>query len=153
MNYQCRDRRLRQITQTLGWITHDITKKTELNNCFIVHILFNLLKRTLISKSSKVWVSRYEGPPGLQLPSIHLYRTECLICSQQDNFHSLCTDHPPCRGSKIMEKIEINEYPFESDLVLNALTSKKLFTKWIFEHLTTGWEVYSPFKKKGCNLF
>ena len=24
-----------------------------------------------------------------------------------------------------MEKIEINEYPFESDLVLNALTSKK----------------------------
>ena len=64
MNYQteiwviCRSRRLRQITQTLGFDNSWYHAKTEFNNCFIIHFSHYSSSETEAKRSAILFLRR-----------------------------------------------------------------------------------------------
>ena len=54
----CRSRRLRQITQTRGFDIHNIMRKTEFNNCFIIHFSHNSSSETEAKRSAILFLRR-----------------------------------------------------------------------------------------------
>ena len=48
----CRSQRLKQVTQTRGFIVHD-NPRSELTNCLIENFLNNLPKKTLLTEFAK----------------------------------------------------------------------------------------------------